>query len=331
MTREKRWRYLTGVVLGLVPYGYVTILAGPQQVLNNLVLFPVFHSSPGRHIPIFSVKHFLLGLFAMHLVAVGLIITAGVVSIWRDRTDSAARLLLGLGLLGLGLTHQAAQRLDIGHMVAAAVISSAFLPVAIFVLYRKWRSRPADPSLAFLAFGLVAVTLQLVVPGLGIATLNRLVDSVKGEVHYAVFVEHRGRSFPVASMSMAVEVDALLKRLEAMAAPGQRLFVGPADLRRTNYNDTFIYHLMPQLQPATYFLEMNPMSANRPDSRLAADVASADWLVLSHLWDDWNEKNDSMKLGPDAPMQVVQTQFELCGRYDDYDLYRRRVPLALRD
>lgn len=106
--------------------------------------------------------------------------------------------------------------------------------------------------------------------------------------------------------------------------PGQRLFVGPADLRRTNYNDTFIYYMLPHLQPATYFLEMNPGSANRPDSSLATDIASADWLVLNREFDRWDESNGSPKSASHAPIRVVQRQFELCGRFGSRDLYRRR-------
>ena len=117
----------------------------------------------------------------------------------------------------------------------------------------------------------------------------------------------------------------MLNQLDRMATPGQRLFVGPADLRRTNYNDTFIYYLMPQLHPATYFLEMNPLSANRPHSRLAADVATADWLILDHRWDVWKEPNESVKYGSDAPTQVVINQFQMCGQFGNYGLFRRRA------
>jgi hypothetical protein len=128
---------------------------------------------------------------------------------------------------------------------------------------------------------------------------------------------------------MALSLDKALRKIESQASPDDRLFVGPADLRRTNYNDTFIYYLMPQLRPATYFLEMNPQSANRPNSRLAADIANANWLVLTHQWDSWKEPNESVKFGSDAPMRVVQSQFQLCGRYDSYEVYRRRAAVAL--
>ena len=116
----------------------------------------------------------------------------------------------------------------------------------------------------------------------------------------------------------------LFDQLSAMSKKGERLFVGPGDLRKTNYNDTFIYHLFPQLVPATYFLEMNPFSANRPGSRLAADVRSADWLVLNRSWDSWQEPNRSTEFGSSAPNEVVRADFEVRGEYGPYVLLGRK-------
>ena len=99
------------------------------------------------------------------------------------------------------------------------------------------------------------------------------------------------------------------------AAPGERLFVGPMDLRRTPYSDASFYFLFPDLVPATYFIEMDPGIAHAEGSRLADDVASADWLILSNVWTDWTEPNDSDRLGPDAPNQVVRDDVCL---FDDY-------------
>ena len=126
------------------------------------------------------------------------------------------------------------------------------------------------------------------------------------------------------SISAARVTGGLLDRITSLASPGQRLFVGPADLRRTNYNDTFIYYLLPQLIPATYFLEMNPLSANRPESRLGADVLSADWLILDHRLDDWNEANESSRFGPETPNQIVQSHFELSAKQGPYEIHRRK-------
>jgi hypothetical protein len=133
----------------------------------------------------------------------------------------------------------------------------------------------------------------------------------------------RDRQFPIRSL--AAEAQKVVAFIETHAAPGERLFVGTGDLRLTYVNDTFIYHLLPWLSPATYFLEMNPLSANRPNSRLASDVASADWLVLNHVWDDSREPNLSTQPGSDAPNEVVRTQFDLCGRTGPFEVYRKRA------
>jgi len=81
---------------------------------------------------------------------------------------------------------------------------------------------------------------------------------------------------------------------------------------------------MPHLRPSGYFLEMNPQSANRPNSRLAMDVARADWLVLDHALDDRTEQNESAKFASDQPMRVVSEQFNLCGRYGPWDVYQKK-------
>jgi hypothetical protein len=69
---------------------------------------------------------------------------------------------------------------------------------------------------------------------------------------------------------------------------------------------------------------MNPLSANRADSRLSADLVTADWLILDRRLNAWNEPNDSMRFGPEAPNLVVQSKFELSARFGSYDLYRRK-------
>src|SRR5436853_2801798 len=100
---------------------------------------------------------------------------------------------------------------------------------------------------------------------------------------------HNNRAFPFGFSYAAQDAEKLLIELERVSLRGQRLFVGPGDLRLNNYCDTYIYHLEPQLVPATYFLEMNPGSANAPGSRLASDIATADWIVLNRRYDFINE------------------------------------------
>jgi hypothetical protein len=331
MHSSARKNYLGGVALGLLPYGLLAVIAGPRNMLDNLVLFPVFYSSPGRHIPILSAEPYVLRLFFMHLAAVAINLFAGGLAVTRFRTRVSARLLLSLALLGLALTHQAAQRLDFGHLICAALLSIPILPFSMCILYAQWRESPVRIGHAVTATAIVMLALLLLAPRLAQEAQRELLSSLNSEADDTFFIEREGRSFPTPSAQLARSISRLLNQLMETAKPADRVFVGPSDLRRTNYNDTFIYHLLPQLRPATYFLEMNPLSANRANSRLATDLASADWVILSNCWDYWNEPNESSKFGSSAPMQVMQTQFRVCGRFGGYDLYRRRAPIVVQN
>ena len=69
---------------------------------------------------------------------------------------------------------------------------------------------------------------------------------------------------------------------------------------------------------------MAPGVANADDSGLADEVRDADFLVLSRVWDDWDEPNDSRVFGSNEPNEVVDEEFCLVGDYDAlYELYRR--------
>jgi len=324
MSGRQRWNYVLGLTTSLLPYLVLTVAAGPRQMLNNLFLYPVIYSSPGRHLPISSAEPYVQRLLVFQIIAMTINIVAGFVLVRRNRADVSPRLLLSVSLLALGLTHQAVQRLDFGHVAPAALVSITLLPVSLSAAYRIIRQSEAGWQTAIITSAGVAVAILVVVPELGSIATRNMFDSLNGNVRYAVFVQNGDRSFPIYSPRLAADVNDVVSRLNQAAATGQRLFVGPYDLRRTNYNDTFFYHLLPQLLPATYFLEMNPWSANRPNSRLASDIASADWLVLSRLWDGWNEPNESSKFGSDAPMRVVEQKFQLCFRNGAYAIYRKR-------
>ena len=335
MTAARRWKYLAGgAAFALLPLGWLTVAAGPKEILNNLLLFPVIYSSPARHLPIFSAENFLVLLFFAHIIAVTGNIFAGVIAIRADRRSPTARLLLSLALLGLAVTHQAAQRIDLIHIMFVAFVSIGVLPLSIFVIRSHVRVTMSRPSEAVLATSIVLLLLAWIAPEVARTARAQVIAGLGGQTGTTVFLARHGRSFPLSSMNAAVMLCKMLDRLDALASPGERVFVGPADLRRTNENETFIYHLMPQLRPATYFLEMNPRSANRPNSRLGQDIASADWLVLTHRFDGWNEPNKSTELGSDQPMRVVKDQFELCGQYgsrqQQHDLYRRRTPAVTK-
>jgi hypothetical protein len=324
MRSARRWNYLAGGAVALVPLGWLTLAAGPVELMNNLLLFPVIRSSPHRHLPIFSAENYLITLFLIYIICAAINIIVGTLAVRANRLDPLARLLLSVSFLGLGLIHQAAQRIDFLHLTSAAFLSIGTLPLSIFVLLSRRQAPVPRAREAILATSVVLALIGALVPELFFFARQQVITGLGGEGKKTFFVAQHGRSFPLSSSQTVLALGKMLDRLEVLASPGDRLFVGPADLRRTNYNDTFIYYLLPSLQPSTYFLEMNPQSANRPNSRLSADIASADWLVLNHELDIWNEPNESANFASDAPRRVVDAQFELCGRYGPRDLYRRK-------
>jgi hypothetical protein len=109
-----------------------------------------------------------------------------------------------------------------------------------------------------------------------------------------------------------------------ISKPGQRLFVGPVNLRKTPYSDAYLYYMLGDLVPATYYIEMDPGVANANGSRLPTDLESADIVILSAIWEDWSEPNDSRKVGSDAAEKVLARDFCRVGTYLDlYQLYRK--------
>ena len=89
------------------------------------------------------------------------------------------------------------------------------------------------------------------------------------------------------------------------------------DLSRTWYSDAVFYWLFPELEPATYFIEMDPGLANADDSRLADDLATADFALLTSFWAGWREPNASMDFGSPVPNEVLAERFCQYRQYQD--------------
>ena len=137
MSRAWKPRYLGGMCIGLLPLGLLTVAAGPQQVLDNLLLFPVFYGNGGRHFPLAQATASVLGLLTVHLIASGINILGGVIALRRQPQLIDGRLLLGAALFAVALTHQAVQRVDEMHVLFAVFASLAILPISLFVLLSK--------------------------------------------------------------------------------------------------------------------------------------------------------------------------------------------------
>jgi hypothetical protein len=150
-----------------------------------------------------------------------------------------------------------------------------------------------------------------------------------GQVAVGLPVERNGRTFYLGDTRPWEAANEVVAALDAVAQPGERLLVGPVDLRQTIYSDVFFYYLFPELTPATFYIEMDPGLANAEGTRLTGDVASADWLILTRYWSGWIEPNTSVVFGDDRPNQVVEEQFCLRGSFQN-DLVRlyQRCPVG---
>jgi len=123
---------------------------------------------------------------------------------------------------------------------------------------------------------------------------------------------------------VADAANAMIPTLDRLVRPGDRLFVGPTDLRRTVTSEAWLYALYPEAVPGTYFIEMDPGIANARGSRMAADLRRSDVVVLSRIWQEWNEANDSSRPGDPTPDRVLRERFCPVGTFAPwFDVYRR--------
>ncbi|HKW78981.1 MAG TPA: hypothetical protein VJQ09_07755, partial [Candidatus Limnocylindria bacterium] len=232
--------------------------------------------------------------------------------------------LPAVGLLSILVLPQAFVRAEPMHFAAAGALPIALLPLTVRAALDALPAplpRPRRAALAsVLAIAIVAICVPRAFARAGVDAV-RLADPSTVST-YAV--ERSGRRIAFGSRRVAAEVKALIAAVDRTAAPGDRLFVGPKDLRRTNDNDSFLYYLFPDLVPATFYIEMTPGAASRPGSRLARDVASADVLILTSRYDGFAEPNASRDFGSAEPARVVSRDFVVVAATGPYEVYVRR-------
>ena len=348
LDRPGRVRYLAAVAAGVSPYLVHLAMAGPGNVVRGLVIEPVFELRGGRALPLppswdrFDGFLQRAGLLeeppwpfptppspAQLSIWLGLLVLSVVVLVMAGvgAARDGRRRLLVMALFALGLLPQALQRADSTHLAWVSCVPFGLFPAAVVEL---WRGR-APHRLYVVAAALVPLGATLVlVPHFTWRSYAHAVARSAGIGDETHAMRHDGRTFYYGRADAVTAVDQLLVAVDRVSAPGDRLFVGTADLRKTPYSEAFLYHLLPDLPPATRFIEMDPGVANAPDSGMADEIAAADILILSSVRDDWVEPNDSREFGPDEPNQVVARDFCQVGSFGTglfgrglYELYRR--------
>ncbi|HEV3147680.1 MAG TPA: hypothetical protein VGZ24_03460 [Chthoniobacterales bacterium] len=320
---KQRYAYGIGLVAGGSPLLISLFTAGLKNVMENIFLYPVIYTNAARRLPLFG-RSSEIAIYALVIAgAAALTLSLGALGVWKKRGDRESVSLLALGCLGIFAVPQALQRADYFHAAMTAPVTIALLP-AVAAAAVKLSNKPAlASSFAVLATTACFSALWSIAP--------QSTDIFSNIVHNQLALSEipqcaaRGgnRKFPLSSPDDAQSVTKICSAITQKAHAGERLFVGPRDLRRTNYNDVYFYYLLPQLTPASYFIEMNPLSANRPDSRLASDIATADWIILDSQLDSFHEANASEQLGSNAPMLVIHDRFTQVAQLRQFSMFHR--------
>ena len=130
-----------------------------------------------------------------------------------------------------------------------------------------------------------------------------------------------GRSFRLASPEVAHDTQVMVTAAQRLARRGSTLFVGPQDLRTAGANDVFLYYLLPDLDTASYFMQVDPHTTNRPGSHFVRELQRADFLILTSRFS--SGAPGPRELGPAAPNDIVARRFCVRAASGSYRLYQR--------
>jgi hypothetical protein len=341
---------LVALVATTALYLVQVAMAGFHDAFNGMVLDPLFHLRGGRHLPIppawshyqsylqiigdtkllpwplptLAGPHQLFLFFFALVGAIAFLVAVAVRSMRRHPGSPRSRGLLAVALFGLGILPQALQRPDSTHIAWVGCVSISFLPVAAFELLGdppRWLGAARRLPTAWtrvVACALPVVMFGLIIPNFTVQRYADFAVQTFGYHRSSYGVSNDGRTFYNGNPDVAAAGQQAVDEVARISKPGQRLFVGTGDLRKTPYSEAWIYYLFPDLVPGTYYIEMDPGIANAKGSRLASDLKSSDIAVLSTVWDPWAEPNDSLKFGSDVPNQVLHKDFCLKGDYAGY-------------
>lgn len=330
------------------------VMAGFANAFRGMVLDPVFKLRPGRRLPVppswGSLDGFLQRVgdapdqlpwplptlpssnqlflwFFFNLGAIAVLVGVGVWAVRRDATSIRARAVLASGLFSLGMVMQTLQRPDSTHIAWVSCVSIGLLPIALMELLGARAAHRGGRSTRhtwLVACGVPVLAMLLVVPTFTFRAYADHTAQTFGKSRKAFLIERNGVRFYYGDVGMADAANAMIPTLDELIEPGDRLFVGPADLRKTVTSEAWIYALYPEAVPGTYFIEMDPGIANAEGSRLADDLRSSDVAVLSRFWLDWDEPNDSVKLGDPTANRVLKRDFCLVEVFEPwFEVYRR--------
>jgi hypothetical protein len=277
----ERRRWAAGVVAGVLLFAVDALVVGYSK--DALVIGDLLRSRAGSRVPLpvlASVNGLLMVVSGIGLLGLAALVRPSV----RRRDPALAATGLGMALFGLALVPYFLERAGLGHIVPLSTVAIGLLPLTVIVHGRELA--PAPTRLLTRLVAPAAIALGLVTAALGgVALAHReTIANLTGRGSIrSEDVRFGARSFPI-DRRFAPEIQAVLNVVSRYSRPGQRLYVGATDMRQSAYNDTFLYYLLPQLTPASYYMELDPQSANH-GTRLASELPRANILILTSRHD----------------------------------------------
>ena len=333
---------LIGAVVGLLPMWIHLAIAGPGPVIEGILIDPVVNLRPGRELPSppsfgeidgalqaiaeavppyyplpapSAEKQLFFWFFAVIVVAVAVPLVAW--RIRRRRPSPRIDVLFVAGLFGLGILPQAMQRPDSTHLAWVSMVSWPLLVALVAHVVRARSASGPSRRPALVGTTVVVVLMLLVTPFYTFRYYTLHTRVAVGDLPLPFLVQRGDKKFWFGNPEVANALIEMIPVLDDLSDPGDRLVVGTADLSRTVYSDVSIYFLFPELEPGTYFIEMDPGLADAEGSGLADDVEQADFLVLTNFWSGWLEPNTSTRRQSQEANQAVRDNFCLVDTYED--------------
>ncbi len=344
--RMRRRSLLSGAAIAVTPYFAHLAIAGPGNVIHGMVIEPVFDLRGGRKLPVppsfthlqgflqkagdFGTKGKLpwpiptlpasaqIALWFWSLLAI--VAFMAFVALRRQRrapNSLRSVTLLAAAGFSVGILPQALQRADSAHLAWVSCVPLALLPIAFREVLEgqrghSWTIRrlnvvAATPVVLFVAF---------VIPRYILNSYADYAAQTFGRHRYSYEISRDGRNFYYGREEVAAAAQhELIPAMDAVVRAGDSLIVATPDLRRTPYSDAYLYYLYPELAVGTHYIEMDPGVANALDTELVDELGDADVLVLSSVWWDWIEPNDSRVTIDNGANEVVLDRFVCVGEY----------------
>lgn len=309
--RWEGWPWLAaGFAAGLLPLAAHTWVAGFASAWDQMVTRPVFEARAGRTLPL-SAMGASDRIFASVVLAAICFNAAAAFRAWRGGRERVFEALALGTIVSAGALPQMLQRSDSIHIAFCAFVPFGLMPLAASVF--RDASGKAWASAAAVAVPAAILGAMFLTPFPEV-TARRVALAASGS--YPTFpVSANGRIFFARSPRVMHAAQGVVDFLAERGKAGERVIVGAWCLSVAMCNDTFLYHLLyPKFVPGTYFLEMNPGSANRDGTVLAEEVTRADWVILNSVFRSWNEPNTSVEPGDQRADASLKEHFRIAAR-----------------